>query len=682
MTNKFGFGLRIPASMALVLWTRQMVRWVAVRWLVLLVVACLPVQSLERHEGAARRYLADQPLAGNIQHHESGAGQQASLHSWSQHTPAEEVKEKCTDSEANDTRTVEKGPTTTKTPLLQNGPRAEESKAETKKNRGGKETTNTDDILHSFLTSPTKGQHLTLVQKDSPYKITLDEDVTYRLRRNQEVHNTNLNQFQYSSYWGRPDSWGDSGSVKTNNATAAVVSSSSGPHSDDSNLEYVPLLLKSHPGQAIVTLSDSRDISGLMISRQTDFREIGIGDKNSAVEVLLLDLPDLGADLKEIFGRRFVLQTNDNAIFIVGSTIQEGAPVSLTSLSLPRTRDSRMLTRLQQRSSSYYEEERCFFVINADGTLSPILKPNLVIGISPVPSVTLVRRDSPNRFLFRFAERFWSAPAPVDGVPLELASHPGFAIVASGSDYHPVPFMTMQELGFGTIDNALRLYSIDSYEHHQFLLTTRSAGYDKLLVTREFYFQTGTPLLLLGYSTSTTDWWSVLLLMFTRFYLLNSQGHATWIINEEGSISPLLAPGLALGCDYAPNSRTHQIVSPEHRLMAQERATLPSRLSRNDEKEDSVVHIGFLDTLNAGLYIASTEKEKAQLACFFFLWVAIAIASLIPYQVWVTLLMGLCLGTEAALAFALVEITRKIVWLVAKFLYRLFRKELMQQLRT
>lgn len=657
--------------MALLPYSKQMVLQTAC-WVVLLVVTCPSGHSLELRDDAARPYHAEQPHTENME--QKTSGQQAALHS--SHTLVEDLATICTELEEIEIWTGSEGRTTTKDNL-----RAEQSKADTTANSGDRVTTNVDDILNSFLTSPTKGQHLTLVHKDSPYKITLDEDITYRLRRNQEVHNTDLEKYRYSPYWSRPATWGNSGSVRKN-ATAAAVLSNSGPHFDDSYLEYVPLILKSHPGQAIVSLSGSREMSGFMISRQTDFRELGIGDENAAVEILLLDLPALQADLVEEGGRPFVLQTKDKATFIVGSNIREGAPISLTSLSLPRKRDNRMLTWLLQRSDSYYYEERCFFVINDDGTLSPILKPNLVIGISPLPTVTLVRRDSPHRFLFRFAEQFWSAPAPVDGVPLELASHPGFAVAPSSRDYHPVPFMTMQELGFGSVENALRLYSLDSYEHHQFLLTTRSAGYEKMLVTREFYFQEGTPLLLLGYSTGTTDWWSVLLFMFTRFFFVNSQGHATWIVNEEGSISPLLAPGLALGCEYAQNSRTDQMVPAEHRLLAQQRATLPSRFTRNDDREDSVIYFGFLDTLHAGLYMASTSGKMAHLMCFFLLWVAIAIVSLIPYQIWVMILMSFCLGKETALTFAVLEITRKIFGLVVKFLNRRFYKDLMQQLRT
>ena len=109
--------------------------------------------------------------------------------------------------------------------------------------------------------------------------------------------------------------------------------------------------------------------------------------------------------------------------------------------------------------------------------------------------------------------------------------------------------------------------------------------------------------------------------LFLYDITINSEGNnTTWIVNEEGSISPLLAPGLAMGCEYAPNSRIDRILSSEQRLLGQQRAMLPSLPSRKNDTEDAVALIGLLDVLHTAIYLASSAGGVFRFVCFIFLF--------------------------------------------------------------
>lgn len=645
-------------------------------WFLLFVFLCPYIQSLEQAAGPVQPdevlepHLSkqEQPQqqhcerkSNTVVHAENRAGRVAPLY-WSRTLS----KDTCPEDEP---------------PLLQE----EKTTSDYDEDDSAKETTipNTDDILHSFLTSPTKGQHLTLVPKDSPYKLRLDENVAYRLRQNQEVHNTDLNTLMYRPSWTRPllspppEFWESLGPGSKKNKTSVLTNDN--VEDDVEGSSYIPLLLESHPGRAIVALSNSSKATGFMMPRQDDYRELGIGDERDALQVLLLN-PEFSHDSEEdmfgqsTLGRRFLLQTNDNSVFIVSSNIGEGAPVILTSLTPSSEEDDSLDSLLDELfPNDFYDEERCHFVINADGTISSIVKPMLVIGISPLPVVTLVPRGSPNRFLFRHAERFWSAPAPVDGVPLELASHPGFAVVPSSRSYRSFSYLTVQELGFGAAVNALRLYSIDYKVHHQFLLTTDNTDKKNkmTLLTLDLQLERDSPLRLIKYSTKDSElgkWFGDLL----QFGLVVG-GNATWVVNEEGSVSPLLAPGLAIGCEYAPNSRVNQLLSAEEQFMAQLlQANRLYRGSRNKDAESASLLAALFHRLHTIAYLSSIEDGILRQVMFFCLFLAITFVSLIPYAVWVTLLIAVFFGRTAALTFAIFEIISAII----AFVIKLFRPKL------
>ena len=538
-------------------------------------------------------------------------------------------------------------------------------------------TTTRDAVLSSFLSSPTSGQHLMLVSKHSPHRITLDENVAYRLMQNQAVHNTDINELLYTPHWispllsPPPEVWDKLGGAATKQKNKTF--SSEDDDDDDltassSKEEFVPLLLKSHPGRAIVALSNAATEAGFMMLRQDDYIDLGIGREEDAIQILVLppEASHHGGEKdmlgRSIMGRRYVLQTKDKFVFIVSSDIGGGAPVTLTALDQPstdNTDEDEILGDLL--ATDYYNDDRCHFVINADGTLSPVVRPKLVIGISPLPAVTLVSRASPDRLLFRYADRFWSAPAPVDGVPLELASNPGFAVVPVGKPYRAFKLMTVQELGVGPVEDAVRLFSLDDRVHHQFLLTTKRATENQndkamTLVSMDLKLENGVPMRLIQYSEKRQRWLGGIL-----HAMLIDGRNATWIINEEGSISPLNAPSLALGCAHVPNYRhVDEIISAEQRLLAQREATLPSKAATYDLP--ATLDVAYMIRIMhlVALWFAVGDALFRHL-CFLALFIAITILSLVPYSAWVAILILFFFGKNAALTFAVFEITGAIV---------------------
>lgn len=312
---------------------------------------------------------------------------------------------------------------------------------------------------------------------------------------------------------------------------------------DESVPESVPLLLQSHPGLAIVPLSSTFAEAGFMLLEQVDYIDLGIGMEKDAVRIRLRPAEtvsptgDPNYDIAP--GRSYELESDDGSfMMMVSADLVESAPVTLTSLKSDDGRDYNPL------AMGYCT--RCQFIVHKDDSLSPVAAPHLAIGISPFPAVTLVSRDSPDRLLFRYTARFWSAPAPVDGVPLELSSHPGLAVVPIGRRYGAYGLFDMTELGVGPTKDALRLGSLDSVIHHQFHLYQDVAGSRMRLMPLNVQVERGASVRLMGYNTTNTYYWAAYLLS-TR---LQSSRSSTWTINEDGSVSFLKAHHLVLGCEH------------------------------------------------------------------------------------------------------------------------------------
>jgi hypothetical protein len=122
------------------------------------------------------------------------------------------------------------------------------------------ETSANVDLINSFRDSPTKGQHLMLLPRHSAYVIQLDNAVTYRLRQMQQLHSVHKDDLMDVAPWDQPrrvsrkqqptDHVARRGDK---NQTGGSPISSGEPLSLTEN-ETVPMVLKSHPGRAIVRL--------------------------------------------------------------------------------------------------------------------------------------------------------------------------------------------------------------------------------------------------------------------------------------------------------------------------------------------------------------------------------------------------------------------------------------------
>ena len=185
------------------------------------------------------------------------------------------------------------------------------------------------------------------------------------------------------------------------------------------------------------------------------------------------------------------------------------------------------------------------FVINDAGTISPTHRPHLVLGLSTRPGLYLVDRSSPNRAHFQHVERLLTsahdaatAPGPGGGVRLELQSHAPYGIVpitklVTFEDQHQISFRT---LGLGPVEQALQVI----YRHNKIIVR----NYDNYLLALHFPGKfAGNSLNMVG---STLPEWEKRW-FFKIWNRIVFKKYTDFAVNDDGTISPLDAPHLALG---------------------------------------------------------------------------------------------------------------------------------------
>ena len=561
-----------------------------------------------------------------------------------------------------------------------------------------------DDILSSFIQSPGKGQHLMLVPRNSPLSqiIRLTEDVASRLRQSQYIHNAAADDLMQVPPWEENKNTYQElseilSSLKQQQQNASLfhtdiesLSNSNKKNQQQHQADVVRLELQSHPGYGIVPLS-ARD-AGFMMLTQDNYMELGIGNDDPQAFLKIVVRPaetanQITTDVlgRRVTGRRFVLETpvsndsNDRSIMMVGAEIMEGAPVTLmavssSSNSASTTSSSASVVMEDVDLADLYNDEHCQFVVHEDGSLSPaaMASPELVVGIAPLPPVQLVPRDSPHRLLFKYSQQFWSAPTPVHGVPLELKSsspHHDNNLLAvvpmSRRPFESAGIMSLQRLGIGRKQDALHLYSIDNHQHHHFTLMNqppakrKSSGADTtttsaVLVGMDLRVETGVPVLLLGYKANQTG---SRVASFLREFVGTST-NATWIVNEEGSISPLNAPYLALGCEQlvnggfiSANNPLTATITQNQRLLAQLHATSTRPNTAADASIDESAHFlssEMLRMVHIAVVVLFVEGTIWHFS-FAFLLLAVVAIKIVPWHLWLVGLIRLCFGSTAAL---------------------------------
>jgi len=188
--------------------------------------------------------------------------------------------------------------------------------------------------------------------------------------------------------------------------------------------------------------------------------------------------------------------------------------------------------RLQQ-----LEMTNRMFIINEDGTVSVASHPHFVLGLSYYPKLYLVDQFSPNRAIFKNAHALVQSEQSgcnndEEDVQLELISHPGYAIAPISVPMF-LPFsLVFWKLGLGPQESALKVVCRKNKVIFR-------GNFDLYLSTYFPGLTAGNPIMLIGSNSES----------FLKKLIVNSTicNSLDFICNNDGSISPLKAPHLALG---------------------------------------------------------------------------------------------------------------------------------------
>ena len=173
------------------------------------------------------------------------------------------------------------------------------------------------------------------------------------------------------------------------------------------------------------------------------------------------------------------------------------------------------------------------FIVNADGTISPMKAQHLVLGAAK-PTFCFVNSYSPHKCVFEHAKALSGGQT----VPLTLSSHPGFAVVQAFDEpreaYHEWHY---KSLCIGPASGAIKASRVGQ----------------NLVDTSEWYV---TPAHLTVHEGNTAD------LVRNRFkhpgrLLEEHKKHGggrplDFNFNDDGSISPVAHPHLCFGCSSTP----------------------------------------------------------------------------------------------------------------------------------
>jgi len=271
----------------------------------------------------------------------------------------------------------------------------------------------------------------------------------------------------------------------------------------------LPLVLSSHPGHAIVPIKNHFDYLPFF----GDFCPLGIGSEEGAMKVS--------------YDNHYIARIKDGAEMNVHcGWVHEGVEVNLKPSPTSKKANLEQVTTSERG-----------FVINENGTVSTAKRPDLVLGLGYYPRLYLVDRFSMNCAIFKNAHALLQSEKSSysddnTGIPLELASHPTCAIATISSVIpHKLGFCQMK-LGLGPKEKALKVVYLKN----------------KLIVcgSNDFYLCSpfaGASIMIAG-SKIPYDSQS-LLSKLLRYFILDNMSNFS--VNDDGTISPLNAPHLALG---------------------------------------------------------------------------------------------------------------------------------------
>jgi len=183
------------------------------------------------------------------------------------------------------------------------------------------------------------------------------------------------------------------------------------------------------------------------------------------------------------------------------------------------------------------------FSMNRDGTISPQGLPHLVIG-TQAPSMRLVMRDSPCRLIFDVPPNFSEHSTLT--FKQNLLSHPGFVISKEDCG------IMLKTLSVDSIfvTNDVNTPTDLCYHRGDLLCHSNGTG---AAIDIGFRVDAGSVMYFLN------DW-TPMTLNFLR-YLLYKAGFFSYKLNEDGSISPMHAPHVALGVFI--HGCANEIITPQ-----------------------------------------------------------------------------------------------------------------------
>ena len=317
--------------------------------------------------------------------------------------------------------------------------------------------------------------------------------------------------------------------------------------------DHIKLELSSHPGQAICFDEGSQTYLGFKS------RRLVVGTVESAISVVY--------DAK---ARRFVVPGGPLAYMYCGPShgnegdlLYVGIPSPIISSVLPVT---------------YTRNNNSDLIVNEDGTMSPRASPDIVLAAKTTPQIVLVKRDSPCRLILKHGDGLQRNLAPsashdtaVEGTnvfPSDLASHPGRALVCDS-----------EQRGGHLVGCVLNLDSATSSDAVRLIFDGKKIGavVDK---DGEFHCKYNFTMAL-GSNYGKNALPFVVRDTKRKMFKKESAFGLYWILNSDGSISPLYAPDRALGVHCLGGAEL--AVSPEQRALARSEAKLTRKDGRAEK---------------------------------------------------------------------------------------------------
>ena len=294
----------------------------------------------------------------------------------------------------------------------------------------------------------------------------------------------------------------------------------------DPSQDGISLELSSHPGQGVVLVRPQWGKMGTL-----KYHGLGIGSKESSIRLCAHD---------KIFWRK-----TDGARLTVLVGCKQGDMLLLTPSNLAPL----------QTTPCLFD-----FVVNDDGSISPCDDIGLALGIGDFPLV-LVPRNSPNRLIFKYGKSLCDSGKKNSGhgtlerkgFSLELSSHPGCSVKFRTEWPFNIGPAALNLMTVGPMEDAVHA----SYDGRT-IKSCKDGAVLRVMEEDGLLYNVGSPAsFFLGRTKKMTCW---------------KGGINDFIINKEGSISPMHARSLALGS--ACLSRANSIATQEEKGLADKEINL------------------------------------------------------------------------------------------------------------